>query len=60
MLTNFKPPLNAEEAIKDRLTYLFLDSRFCKNPKLKNEFKIDSAFVKKLQTEYLKVKYSHG
>lgn len=53
MLTNFKPPLNAEEAIKDRLVYMFLDSRFCKNPVNKNEFKIDTEFVKKLQNEHL-------
>ena len=53
MLTNFKPPLNAEEAIKDRLVYMFLDSRFCKNPTNKNEFKIDPEFVKKLQNDYL-------
>ena len=53
MLTNYKPPLDAEEAMKDRLVYIFMDSRFCKEPKLKNEYKIDNDFVNKLQTKYL-------
>jgi P4 family phage/plasmid primase-like protien len=53
LLTNFKPPLDAEDAVKDRLVYIFLDSRFCHNPKAKNEFKIDTDFVNKLQNEYL-------
>ena len=53
MLSNFTPPLNAEPAIKERLRYIFLDSRFVENPVNKNEFKKDSEYVNQLETIYL-------
>ncbi len=53
MLSNFTPPLNAEPAIKERLRYIFLDSRFVENPINKNEFKKDSEYVNQLETTYL-------
>jgi P4 family phage/plasmid primase-like protien len=54
MLTNFKPPLNAENAIKQRLRYVFCDSEFVDEPDVKKkQFKKDKAFTEKLETIYL-------
>jgi hypothetical protein len=33
MLSNYKPPFNAEQAIKDRMIYLFFDQRFSSDAK---------------------------
>ena len=53
MLTNYTPPLNGDESIRDRIRYLFLDSRFVDNPKNKNEFKRDEDFIDSLCEDYL-------
>jgi putative DNA primase/helicase len=52
MATNFVLALNAEEAIKSRLRYVFFDSLFKEEP-TNGEFKKDPEFVNKLQTIYL-------
>jgi phage/plasmid-associated DNA primase len=46
MLTNFKPPLNAEKAIVNRLNYLFLDSSFVKILKKHTVLKLIMIFRK--------------
>jgi len=55
MLTNFRPPLNAEFAIKERLRYIFLDSEFVDNPDPNNnrQYKKDKQFTDDLETIYL-------
>ena len=55
MLTNFRPPLNAEFAIKERLRYIFLDSEFVDNPDPKNnrQYKKNKQFTDDLETIYL-------
>lgn len=53
MLTNYTPPLNGDASIRDRIRYIFLDSRFVDNPKGKNEFKRDEDFIDSLCEDYL-------
>jgi phage/plasmid-associated DNA primase len=53
MLTNFAPPLDASQAITERIRYIFLDTFFCENPVEPNEIKIDKEFATKLENEYL-------
>ena len=53
MLTNYTPPLDSQQAIVDRLRYIFMDSKFCNNPVKDNEYKIDVDFALKLENEYL-------
>ena len=55
MLTNFTPPLNAENALKQRLRYIFLDSKFVDNPDetKTNNFKKNTEFTQQLETIYL-------
>ena len=58
LLTNFVPPLNSETAIKERLIYVFMDSKFTDKPIKKNEIKIDKIFAEKLENEYLSEVFS--
>ena len=53
MLTNYTPPLEAQEAISERLRYMFMDCKYCLYPKKDNEHKIDVDFALKLENEYL-------
>jgi hypothetical protein len=39
MLTNNTPPLDSQQAIFERLCFLFMDSKFCNYPVKDNEFK---------------------
>lgn len=55
LLTNYKPDLNGDKSMKERLRYIFLDSSFVDNPDKNkpNEFKRDDDFVDSLCEEYL-------
>ena len=52
MCTNFIPPISAEKSTKDRIRYIFFDTRFSDKPK-NNEIKRDDKFVEKLKNDYL-------
>jgi hypothetical protein len=58
MLTNYTPPLEAQEAISERLRYIFMDCKYCLHPKKDNEHKIDVDFALKLENEYLSEVFS--
>lgn len=55
LLTNYKPDLNGDKSIKERIRYIFFKSSFVDkpNPKRLNEFKNDPDFVESLNNEYL-------
>jgi len=55
LLTNYKPDLNGDKSIRQRIRYLFFNSSFVDKPdnKKPNEYKKDDHFVDLLQTEYL-------
>lgn len=59
LLTNYKPDPDGDDSIRDRLHYIFLDSRFYDNPKNEpNHFKKDDEFVENLKTIYLSEVFS--
>lgn len=60
LLTNYKPDMNGDKSIRQRLRYLFLDSSFVENPNKnnKNEFKTDEEFVDSLCEKYLSQVFS--
>ncbi len=55
LLTNYKPDLNGDKSIIERIIYIFLDSSFVPNPDKNraNEFMRDDDFVEQLKTTYL-------
>ena len=55
LLTNYKPDLNGDKSIRQRIRYLFFNSSFVDepDPKKPNEFKRDDDFIDLLQTKYL-------
>lgn len=55
LLTNYKPDLNGDKSIRQRIRYMFLDSSFVDNPDKTrtNEFKRDDDFIEDLSTIYL-------
>ena len=53
LLTNYKPDLNGDKSMKERVRYLFFDSSFVDNPSKKNEFKKDEDFIESLCDKYL-------
>ena len=57
MLTNYTPPLDAQQAITDRLRYIFMDTKYCEKLQKNNEHKIDVDFSLKLENEYLSEVY---
>lgn len=58
MLTNFVPSFGADQAMKRRIRYIFLDNKFVSNPTQPNERKIDLDFTDKLKTIYLSEVFS--
>ena len=61
LLTNYKPDLNGDKSIKQRIRYVMFNSSFVDNPDRKraDEFKKDDNFIELLQTEYLSEDF-HG
>jgi len=55
LLSNYKPDLNGDKSIRQRIRYLFFNSSFVDSPDKKkiNEFKKDDDFIESLRTEYL-------
>jgi P4 family phage/plasmid primase-like protien len=53
LATNYVPALNAEDAMKRRLLYIFFDIQFKQNPTQKNHRKIDVLGMQNLKTKYL-------
>jgi len=53
MLTNYRPYLNGDKSIKRRLKYIFMDTNFTDNVKIKNDVLKDDEFIKLIETEYL-------
>ena len=55
LLTNYKPDLNGDKSMRERVRYLFLDSSFVDNPDKNkiNEFKKDEGFIDSLCEDYL-------
>jgi P4 family phage/plasmid primase-like protien len=60
LLTNYKPDLNGDKSIIERIRYLFFNSSFVPNPDKKkiNEFKKDDDFIDSLMGEYLSEVFS--
>lgn len=55
LLTNYRPDLNGDKSIRQRIKYMFCNSSFVDkpDPKRPNEFKRDDDFVNDLMTVYL-------
>jgi P4 family phage/plasmid primase-like protien len=55
LATNYKPDVNGDKSIKERIIYIFFDSSFVDNPnpKRKNEFLKDDDFVDSLFEQHL-------
>lgn len=55
LASNYKPDLQGDDSIRDRIRYIFFESRFTDKPdkNKKNEFKRDDEFVDLLLTKYL-------
>jgi len=60
LLTNYKPELNGDKSIIQRIRYLFFKSSFVDEPDKRrvDEFKKDDDFIEQLKTEYLSEVFS--
>jgi len=60
LLSNYKPDLNGDKAMRERVRYLFFNSSFVDTPdsKVENEFKKDDDFIDSLCGEYLSEVFS--
>jgi hypothetical protein len=53
LLTNYKPDVTGDPAMRERVRYLFLSSRFVDKPTKPNEFPRDEAFIDTLCDNHL-------